>query len=434
MEWLKKILVYLGCLAGLMLAGTLLLYGVFLLPEEPMKENVARSHEIFNYEGIYPQIIGGYKASQLDNFTDSVMLSHAIVADYGRSLTEQVMNVARIEYPERSMVQSLNDYANDVDHSRDTGSMVTYPRYWHGYLVLLKPLLLLFDYGDIRYLNMILQTLLFLIFVWKGNKLFGKRFVLSSMLMLLVLNPISEALSLQFSWVYYIALLGGLFLMISIEKNKSFLNDWRLPLFFIVVGAATSYFDFLTYPLFTFGICAVILLGYLEKKEKEKFVAKSVTCGVKCGAAWGFGYLGMWSGKWLIASILLKENIVLNAWNQITIRSSAVSEDKEIITFLDVLIRNIRVLVKWPIVLLVIGVFIWLIGRIIKTGLTEKRKILLTQVVPYLIVILLPVAWYAVTMNHSYAHYWFTYRELAISAFTAFFYLGKLPRGLNTNI
>ena len=433
MEWLKKILVYLASLAGLLLAGTLLLYGVFLLPEEPMKANVARSHEIFNYEGVFPQVMGGYKSSQLDNFTDSVMLSHAITADYGRSLTEQVMNVARIEYPERNMVQSLNDYANDVDHSRDIDSMVTYPRYWHGYLVLLKPLLLLFDYGDIRYLNMILQTLLFLMFVWKGNKLFGKRFVLSSMLMLLVLNPVSEALSLQFSWVYYIALLSGLFLMISIEKNKSFLNDWRLPLFFIVVGAATSYFDFLTYPLFTFGICAVILLGYLEKREKEKFVVKSVSCGVKCGAAWGFGYLGMWGGKWLIASILLKENVVLNAWNQITIRSAANTEE-ETITLLQVLFRNIRVLIKWPFVLLILGIFIWLTVKVIKTGLADKKQIQAIQMLPYLAVILLPVAWYAVTMNHSYIHYWFTYRELAISAFAAFFYLGKLPRGLNTNI
>ena len=29
----------------------------------------------------------------------------------------------------------------------------------------------------------------------------------------------------------------------------------------------------------------------------------------------------------------------------------------------------------------------------------------------------MPIAWYVVTGNHSYMHFWFTYRELAILIF-----------------
>lgn len=50
-----------------------------------------------------------------------------------------------------------------------------YPRYWHGYLVFLKPLLFFFSYPAIRYIIMFLQFGLFLLLVVKlaeKNKMF----------------------------------------------------------------------------------------------------------------------------------------------------------------------------------------------------------------------------------------------------------------------
>ena len=93
-------------------AGVLLLTAVCLLPTNRMKSHIADSDELFNYEGIYPQIISGYKSSQLDNYTDGLMYATAIHPGSGNPLKDAMRN-ARYEYEDTNMVQSLNDYAND---------------------------------------------------------------------------------------------------------------------------------------------------------------------------------------------------------------------------------------------------------------------------------------------------------------------------------
>ncbi len=47
----------------------------------------------------------------------------------------------------QDMCQSTVAYLKGVDPGKNRGQ---YARYWHGYLLILKPLLYVFDYGDIR--------------------------------------------------------------------------------------------------------------------------------------------------------------------------------------------------------------------------------------------------------------------------------------------
>lgn len=63
---------------SMVLIGLLLLVFVYSLPTGRMKGHVAQSDEVFNYEGIYPQVMNGMKCSQLDNYTDSLMYATAI--------------------------------------------------------------------------------------------------------------------------------------------------------------------------------------------------------------------------------------------------------------------------------------------------------------------------------------------------------------------
>ena len=42
--------------------GAFLLVLVYMLPTDEMKENVARSHNMYDYEGTYPEVIDGYKS------------------------------------------------------------------------------------------------------------------------------------------------------------------------------------------------------------------------------------------------------------------------------------------------------------------------------------------------------------------------------------
>ena len=133
---------------------------VYKLPTEPMAANVARSSDIFNYEGIYPAWAIGYKSTQLDNWTEGYVLCSAIYPS--DNAIKDAMNNPIIEYKDERITLSLTLQANKVAGETFTTS---YGRYWHGLLVILKPLLLFFDIGDLRILNMMFQFALLLAIV-----------------------------------------------------------------------------------------------------------------------------------------------------------------------------------------------------------------------------------------------------------------------------
>ena len=282
-------------MAGMLIAGLLLIIGVYLLPTGRMKGHVANSADTFNYEGEYPEIVQGYRNSILDNYTDALMYATAIHPGTGNPVSDAMRN-RRYEDSGSNLAQSLNDYANDVTGKEDARYEMEYPRYWHGYLVILKPLLLFFDIGEIRMFNMVIQGALLLFLFYQADKKLGGRSIVPIGMMMAVLNPIVLPLSLQYSWVYYIALVSADILLFMREpfQNKKYLY------LFLVTGAMTSYMDLLTYPLITLGLPAVLLfLMERETKWQTRFLRS-----VEIILTWGIGYGVMWFGKWFLAWIL----------------------------------------------------------------------------------------------------------------------------------
>lgn len=155
MSMLKKIGLFSGILLGSIMAGTVLLTLVYMLPTEKMEQNVRSSIDIFYTESVYPMQVQGYKSTQLDNETDAVMLLGAIYSGGDKTALERAMCVERIDFTKtHSLCVDLIQYAWE---NKVPDSVAEYSRYWHGYMVWLKPLLSLFDYADIRMMNMMLQ-------------------------------------------------------------------------------------------------------------------------------------------------------------------------------------------------------------------------------------------------------------------------------------
>lgn len=391
---------------AILVLGLLLLMAVYMLPVGRMKSHVADSDELFNYEGIYPQIIQGYKTTQLDNYTDGLMYATAIHPGTGNPVKDAMRN-ARYEYENTNMVQSLNDYANDVGAKESLRYEMIYPRYWHGYLVILKPLLLFFNVSEIRMLNMILQGTLFLLLLFLVGRKLGERFQIPVVMMAAVLNPIVLPLSQQFSWVYYIALAGAVFLLCMkypFEKGKYIL-------LFLAQGMATSYIDLLTYPLITLGLPLVLLLLSDRKKSGKKRMVLTIQASV----IWAVGYAVMWLGKWIFAWMFGGGNLFREVTSKIMQRTSMVGEEEEALTLSAVLGKNIQVLLKWPyqLMLLLFLIICFAMWRHCRQRRISKECLL--RGCPYLVVMLMPVVWIGLMANHSWTHYWFTYRELSVT-------------------
>lgn len=404
-KWVTKLIICIGIGTGLILL-------VYILPVEPMKENVARSSEIFNYEGTYPQLVSGYKYTQLDNFTDSLMLGTAIY-NGEESIVDKAMNNYNIggsDNKELSQVLAVSNYANNVPLNYYFNS---YGRYWHGYVVPLKTLLLFFDYADIRIFNLLLQGILLLRIIYlllvSCNM---KKYFVAFIAAIFVINPITATLSLQFSWVYFIILISSVYLLEIYNRNK--ITELKIENLFFIVGVLTSFFDLLTYPLATFGILFILYMN-LDIDSDTATLSYLKQTGKKL-MLWLTGYAGMWLGKWIIGSILLKQNLFADALNQMLFRASSECTGWEQFTRFKVLIVNAKVFMKWPFVILALfGIILY--------ALSLKRKrfnpnISIVRVIVYLVVAIMPIVWLFVLANHSRIHYWFTYKELSIFFFS----------------
>lgn len=161
---LKKILFIPVLMLALCLAGYLLIVLVYCIPEDKMKSRMQESANIFQKEGSYTYITN-YNVVQLDNFTDALMLLTAS-NPRNESVWKAAVYASRYKAGEYDPCQTLLYLYTENDINTNVIS-VSYPKYWHGYLVFLKPLLCLFNYPTIRYVMVFVQTALFTLLIIK---------------------------------------------------------------------------------------------------------------------------------------------------------------------------------------------------------------------------------------------------------------------------
>lgn len=392
------------------LVGFVLLVAVFALPVERMEENVMLSTPTFDGswgsgEESYEQLLKGYQTAQLDNSTDALMMLTAIHRS-DEPITKQVANV--YAYAGRTSLAyiTLNELAEtDFQSTRS----ISHARYWLGYLVALKPLLMVMNYMDIRMLNMLLQGGLLLAIVLLMQKRGIGRYILPFALSLVCITPMIVPFSMQFSTVFYVFSSAMLLLLWKPELIQKI----GLSTLFLLIGMMTSYIDFLTYPIAAFGMPFVLQM-LLSDKEDGRTLWKSF---ISLGLWWVIGYFGMWAGKWVIAWIFSGEQYFwYNLFAKIDERSSMVAE-KTVLTFMDVLKSVFMVFAKKPYLLLSGGVIIGYAVKLVKAR-TNRNPLSLSHSLLFVTLALLPFAWYLAASNHTYNHAFFTSRGLIVSVFS----------------
>lgn len=381
------------------MAGYFLLCLVYALPEEPIQNNVRESCAVFESEGAYKELIAGHKDSQLDNFTDALMLIEAAFKSNHHPMVAAVLNeypyLAEARTPAHVLLAIYRDNAEMFDTA-------TYGRYWHGYQIFLKPLLCFFNYGQIRMI--ICGVEIGLIFCAVGLLVYRKsaKYLLPLAVMWIYLNPATLFMSLQFSNMFILTLVS--FVVILIFERKYALNRQLWIIHFFVVGCLTSYFDFLTYPLITLGVPIAYLLSKYCLSLKD-----SILSLIKNSTAWCIGYVGFWAAKWIGGSVVSRTNILSEAIGSVGNRSSHEVQGQTV-TFWNAVQMNNDVRGNFLNVVLIISIIIVFIVLLTKCKFEPKSLSLL-------LIGLYPLGWYAVTVNHAYIHCWFTYREFSVTVF-----------------
>ncbi|NLO84714.1 MAG: hypothetical protein GX096_04690 [Clostridiales bacterium] len=406
--WLRGILRNSLILVGGIAVGFLLLLAVYALPVDRMEDNVMLSLPTFDGtwgsgEESYEQLLKGYRSTQLDNSTDSLMLLTAINRS-DEPLTKQVANVYAYTGSSGLPYLTLREMGEaDFDNSQSTARA----RYWLGYLVVLKPLLMVMTYMDVRMLNMLGQGGLVLAIILLMQKRGLGRYIVPFAVSLVCLSPIAMPFSMQFSTVFYVFAIA---MVLMLWKPKFAEEKIGMSTFFLLIGMMTSFIDFLTYPIASFGMPFLLLM--LLRKDNDK-QAKTF---VQLGIWWVVGYFGMWAGKWLIAGLFGGEEYFwYNLLSTIDTRSSMESASIPL-SYMDVLGSVMSVFAKKPYLLLGGGIAIGC-GVSMYRSRGNRKVLKPSYALLMALVSVLPFLWYLGTSNHTYNHAFFTSRGLIVTVF-----------------
>jgi len=391
--------------------GTVLISTAYLLPVDAIRQHVSDSSEIYDREGLTNLYVPWLMSTRMDNYTDSIMLSEAAYKGNGKALNKALLS-PYCYVTERSAYFEPGYLNRMLDPSPENSSvLVTYSRYWHGYLIFLKPLLLVTGLTGIRIVNAVFQVVMLVLVLFELHKAgVLRKFIIPLAVMILLVNPVSTVLNMQFACIYNISLVC----MFILLRFKLYQSDsyWKL---FLFTGIAVAYFDFLTYPLMSLGIPLILVLALGAKDSKTNLIRTVVSCAI-----WGFGYAAMWLSKWVICDLVTGTNTVADAINQVFVRTATDAYGESGLSSgnaVEVIGYNLEVfsdpLSLSIIIGSVLGFIIFLFVKKIRFVPDDKT------LVPMMLIALIPFVWYAVLSNHSAVHFWMTYRNMSVTIFAA---------------
>jgi len=438
MDTLKTILKYVVSFIVLLVIFFGSLTITSLIPSSNLKNNVIKTSEIYKEEGEkkIAKVFG--KEETIFIFTDALMVNTAYSIDSEHPIESFVL--ARKNYiPGQTQTvhedsqYNLGASANYKDanenvfqaaelyglmHGENITDSYEYARYWHGYLVFLRPLLAIMSIKGIRALNFIIICACIAALFFLLRKKCGFRAAILFLLPLVMINIFILSLGLSDVYDMLIAMVASIILLELIDVRED------AGVMFFIFGCLTSFIDLFTIPLVT--LCLPLTVFFLvkhrkfgiyeEKDLKQKFISEFGSFVVLC-YSWALGYILTWAAKWFITEALFDRNIISSALEQVKYRS--VSEK---ITYGLVLSRNFKFLGIGPILLLIltiaadIGILFYkkkdkkVLMEEIKKNLKER----LINIIPFALISIIPFVWLFLIKQHSAIHAFFVNRILVI--------------------
>ena len=393
--------------------GTGLLILSELLPAGPMDRHLADSAGIFRDTGKYPSLYT-WCSSRLDNDSDAKLLQMAASVSAEKPV-EAAMMTPRGMIGEKDPVQVVvSHYLEGEPYDRTE----PYTRYWHGYAVILRVLLLFMNYRQIRQVNLVLQVGLVLAMcavLWAGGKK-TRGMIPPLLISYAMLMPPVIGRNIEYSVGFYTSMLFSLILLLLHRKGKAKEKEYLVLLF---SGIFTCYWDVLTYPMAPLGFPMTVAF-FLNTEDK---ISGALRRGIRMGFFWTLGYGLMWLGKWSIGSLLTGRNFFEDGFGTIMERTSGVAAG-ESLTAAGTIGLNLRYFFRTPVSFVFLAyllVMLALLGAALirsrgqRTGSMKKAENPAASLLPFLALAFLSPVWYAVTKNHASIHPFLASKSLIVT-------------------
>lgn len=403
---MKKIVKYLKVYGILLTFFVLSLTLVALIPRRAIEKNVFESAKTLYKEGEYTTKNYLFKEIQNDNYADAVMINNAYSMDSTKPLYSALI-VRRNYVPSINKSTLKEEVGDPVGNSKETTDLLKtvlksqteakeYAKYWHGYLIYLKPLLIFFNYEQIRIIQLIVLVSLMYVLLYLIYEKIGLKEAIIFLVGFFIVNLELIYTCLEFWPVYIVMLSVSIFMLLKYEKMED------EGIIFFVSGILTCFFDFLTAPIVTLGV--PLLIYFLLKQKKEELSIKDIIkIFMKNCFAWAIGYGTIWVTKFLLVDLLYNKNLLMSGFRQVKYRTTG----KIYTTYLQLVTTIIESCNVWIFLLVFIVCFISLL-------FTPIIKIKRNKVFLYLLISCLPIAWYIVLKEHSILHAFFTHRSTLV--------------------
>mgnify|MGYP003291237373 CR=1 FL=1 len=394
-----------------------LLLAAYALPGDRVRDHVYESAQTIAGEGLYPEYFG-FKLFQMDNYTDTIMLTEAAAADEAPPLTAMMTNTAYNVDNFETLADDLQWY---IEKDWAAGAQRTdapelepfsYARYWHGYLIWLRPLLLVTTITGVRVVQYVVLAALFAAVVWLLRRRCGLRaafwFVVSQLLVTVFWVPHQ----VQYFTTFCIAYAGCAWVLARPRRAG------QLSIALVVLGTCTAFCDLLVTPIITLGLPVAVWLCCLPQRAASG--ARQCLPVIGGSLCWGAGYAMCWGLKWVLATLITGQDIIGDAIHQAGVRTTADTWHGmelswgNIFRFVGDTLSQRGLL--WPVVLvaiLCIAAFL----------LCLRNKEALLRALPIGLTALMAPVWLALLRTHSIQHGWFTWRSLTVSIFAGLAFL-----------
>lgn len=395
---IKKIVMYFAIFILIVMGLVLTLVGTAKIPRQWIEKNIEDSSQYLSKNTEINYIKRKHPFMYLHIYADEVLLN--------------IIYNINTETPLQAIIEAKH-YQNGMGslkqqmENKNLEANTEYMRYWHGSMVFVRPLLALLNIHGIYIINMIVLLVLMgilLFLLWKKKQ---KALLISVIVAFFMTGSIFVPFCLEYVWTYFIMLITSI-IAIIIEKQ----GNRTLQLLFFITGITTCFLDFLSTEIITILVPLLLVFGIRYQEKRVKKIKDEIKEIIVFMLIWLVGYVGMWFAKWIIASVVLQVNAFDYVLDKAFIRvNGEVLRTTQQQILIGAIERNIMAifplnLIKNPYVLGSMPIVLIILFLIFKK---EKRE--LTYMIPLLIIAIVPYVRYVVLANHSYLHYFFTFRS-----------------------
>lgn len=410
-------------LAVLCILFSLLLSATFV-PKDKIQENYQESVAFLMERPTSFYFHTFVHGSKLDYYADAITLS----IGYYLGNTDPLTSSMWCSYYGANS-NMMNEYLKESVETEIEPNQ-EYLRYWHGSAALMRILHLALNIKQIYAFHVVIMIALAAILITMlfryGYKAEAAAFIIS----MVVVGVWYVPLCLEYTYSFLCMLVASIVGLRLVLKEK---YSWIGP-FFLITGMITVYFDFLTTETLSFLVPLLFILRISRRQGKEKALLAVNSC-----AAWLIGYLGMWLMKWVLATIILGIDVMpyVNEHIAERLNGKVVGYYMTGNFYLDTILKNLQRLFPYEYglygaaLVMMFAVVIFVLPAV-RGKLSVRRKINGFNILLYVCIGLIPYVRYLVLNNHSYVHYFFTYRAQAATviaiSFIFFELFEKSPR------